>query len=162
MIRPISILSAFIAASAVLSACTFGGPPNPGPVFQPFPGQGQYVRPDYLAPQPTPFIPAIDECRSRLYVSLVGRHEGAIFFPGLPGRIRVTKPAQLEGFGYNIDDSFYTQPPLLEVREFLAGQALYASSISNLSGGFNLGPEMPDRLTIELNDQGIVQEVSCG
>ena len=152
---------ACLVSCLVLSACTFGGPASVPPDFQPFPGQGQYIRPDFLAAQPTPFIPAIDECRSRLYLSLVGRHEGAIFFPGLPGRIRVLKPAQLEGFGYEPDDSFYTQPPFVEVREFLAGQALYASSISNLSGGFNLGPEIADRLTIQLDAGGIVQEVSC-
>ena len=161
MIRHITLLSAVLGASALLSACSFGAPNSAFPSFVPTPGQGQYIRPEFLAPQPTPIIPAIDACRSRLYAGLVGRHEGAIFIPGLPGRKRVIKPARLEGFGYQRDDSFYTEPPFVQVTEYLAGQSLYASSISNLTDGLNLGPEIEDRLTIQLDDQGIVQEVSC-
>ena len=162
MIRSITILSALFGASAMLSACTYGAPFSAPPQFQPFPGQGQYIRPEYLGVQPTPRIPAVDVCRSRLYAGLVGRHEGAIYIPGLPGRKRVIKPAQLEGFGYNQDDSFYERPPFLQVTEYLAGQSLYAPSISNMTDGLNLGPTIDDRLTIELDDEGIVQEVSCG
>jgi len=161
MIRPIAILSALLSASAVLSACSYGAPYSAYPDYFPTPGQGQYVRPQYLAPQPTPIIPAIDACRSRLYLGLVGRHEGAIYIPGLPGRKRVIKPARLEGFGYNRDESFYQEPPFLEVTEYLANQALYAPAISNMTDRLNLGPNIEDRLTIELDAEGYVQQVDC-
>ena len=161
MIRQITLLSAVLGASALLSACSFGAPNSAFPGFVPTPGQGQYVRPEFLAPQPTPIIPPVDACRSRLYAGLVGRHEGAIFIPGLPGRKRIIKPARLEGFGYQRDDSFYQEPPFLEVQDFLPNQSLYAPSISTMTDRLNLGPEIEDRLTIQLDEQGIVQEVSC-
>ncbi len=152
---------AFFAALSLLSACTFGGPVSTYPEYRPTPGQGQYVRPQYLNPQPTPRIQNIDACESRLYAGLVGQHEGAIFIAGLPGRKRVIKPAELEGFGYSRDDVFYTETPYVEVREFLAGQSLYASAISNMTDRLNLGPEIGDRLTIELDEEGYVQQVDC-
>lgn len=162
MIRSIAILSALFAASATLSACSYGSPYSADAQYRPIPGQGQYIRPEYLAPSPTPIIPAIDTCKSRLYAGLVGRHEGAIYIAGLPGRKRVIKPAVLEDFGYSRADSFYTQPPFVQVREYLVGQPLYASSISDLTDRLNLGPEIGDRLTIELDADGYVQEISCG
>ena len=161
MIRHITLLSAVLGASALLSACSFGAPNSAFPGFVPTPGQGQYIRPEFLAPQPTPVIPPVDACRSRLYAGLVGRHEGAIFIPGLPGRKRIIKPARLEGFGYQRDDNFYQEPPFLEVQDFLPNQSLYAPSISTMTDRLNLGPEIEDRLTIQLDEQGIVQEVSC-
>lgn len=161
MIRPIAILSAILGASAVLSACSYGAPYSAYPEFIPRPGQGQYIRPDFLASQPTPRIPADDVCRSRLYLGLVGQHEGAIFIPGLPGRKRVIKPARLEGFGYQRDDSFYEEPPFLQVTEYLTNQSLYAPAISNMTDRLNLGPEIEDRLTIELDEEGYVQQVDC-
>ena len=161
MIRRLTLLSAILGASALLTACSFGAPFSAYPGFQPTPGQGQYIRPQYLAAQPTPIIPAIDACRSRLYVGLVGRHEGAIFIPGLPGRKRIIKPARLEGFGYQRRDFFYQEPPFVEVQEFLSNQSLYAPSISTMTDGLNLGPAIDDRLTIELDENGYVQQVDC-
>ena len=156
MIRTFAIFSAL-----ALTGCALGAPSSTYPEYQPRPGQGQYVRPQYLNAQPTPMIPAVDACRSRLYAGLVGQHEGAIFIAGLPGRKRVIKPAQLEGFGYNPDDTFYDEPPFVEVREYLVGQSLYAPSISNMMDRLNLGPNIEERLTIELNAEGYVQQVDC-
>lgn len=158
MIRKIAILS---VVALGLAACRFGGPTSVYPEYQPRPGQGQYIRPAYLNPQPTPIIPALDPCQSRLYLGLVGQHEGAIFIAGLPGRKRVIKPAQLEGFGYNPDDTFYDEPPFVEVREYLVGQSLYAPAISTMTERLNLGPEIQERLTIELDAEGYVQQVDC-
>jgi len=157
MIRPLALLT----ACAVLSACSFGGPVSTYPAYQPTPGQGQYVRPEWLNPRPPPRVPQRDVCRARLYAGLVGQHEGAIFLPGLPGRKRVIKPAELEGFGYDRDDALYVEPPYVEVREFLAGQTLYAPGSANIADRLNLGPEIPERLTIELDSEGYVRELSC-
>jgi hypothetical protein len=156
MIRTFAFLAIF-----ALSACRYGAPSSVYPEYQPRPGQGQYVRPAYLNPQPTPFIPAVDACQSRLYAGLVGQHEGAIFIAGLPGRKRVIKPARLEGFGYNPGDTFYDEPPFVQVQEYLAGQSLYAPAISNLMDRLNLGPNIQERLTIELDAEGYVQQVDC-
>lgn len=149
------------ALCAGLSACSFGGPVSNYPEYRPTLGQGQYTRPQYLNAQPTPRIPNVDACQSRLYAGLVGQHEGAIFIAGLPGRKRIIKPAQLEAFGYGQGETFYDQTPFVEVREFLAGQSLYAPAISNMQDRLNLGPEIGDRLTIELDDEGYVQQVDC-
>lgn len=161
MIRNFAILGALALTAAILGGCAYGAPSSTYPQYQPRPGQGQYVRPAYLAAQPTPMIPAADVCQSQLYQGLLGRHEGAIYIAGLPGRKRVLKPAQLEGFGYAPDDTFYDRPPLVEVREYLAGQSLYAPSISNLQDRLNLGPALADRITIELDSEGYVQTVDC-
>ena len=152
----------FIASCAALTACSYGAPISNLPNYQPFPGQGQYVRPAYLNAEITPRVPPTDVCRSQLYQGLLGRHEGAIFIPGLPGRKRVIKPARLEGFDYQPDDFFYERPPFVQVQEYLPGQVLYAPSISNLQDRLNLGPVIQDRITIELDDEDIVQEVTCG
>lgn len=161
MIRPfVTLLSAGVIFGS-LSACSFGQPVSTYPEYRPTPGQGQYVRPQYLNTQPTPRIPNVDACQSRLYAGLVGQHEGAIFIAGLPGRKRIIKPAQLEGFGYGAGDPLYNQTPFVEVREFLPGQALYAPAISNMTDRLNLGPEIGDRLTIELDDEGYVQLIDC-
>ncbi|MEP3654686.1 MAG: hypothetical protein ABJO36_07305 [Litorimonas sp.] len=156
MIRNLAIFSAL-----ALTACAYGTPSSTYPEYQPRPGQGQYVRPANLAPQPTPMIPAVDACQSQLYQGLLGQHEGAIFIAGLPGRKRVIKPARLEGFGYNPDDALYDRPPFVEVRDYLAGQSLYAPSISNMMDRLNLGPVIEDRLTIELDAEGYVQTLDC-
>jgi len=111
---------------------------------------------------PTPMIPAVDACRSKLYAGLLGQHEGAIFISGLPGRKRVLKPAFDEAFGYTQEDTFYTQPPLLEVRDYLPQQVLYAPSISTVTDRIQLGPLDESRLTIELDQEGYVQELRCG
>ena len=151
-----------IASLGALSACQLGRPVTNLPTFTPLPGQGQYVRPAYLNAEIAPRVPPTDVCRSQLYQGLLGRHEGAIFIPGLPGRKRVIKPARLEGFDYQPDDFFYERPPFVQVQEYLPGQVLYAPSISNLQDRLNLGPVIQDRITIELDDEDIVQEVTCG
>jgi len=157
MIRPFFILT----TGLVLTACSYGAPYSAPPSYQPFPGQGQYVRPDHLAAQPTPMIPPVDTCRSKLYAGLVGQHEGAIFVPGLPGHKRVLKPAFPEGFGYSPGDPLYNDPPLVQVREFLPQQSLYAPSINTVTDRINLGPDNENRLTIELDAEGYVQAVEC-
>jgi len=161
MIRVLTIAAITMTASVGLTACSYGGPSSVYPGYQPFPGQGQYVRPDYLAAQPTPRVPPTDVCRSQLYAGLVGRHEGSIFIPGLPGRKRILKPAFPEGFGYEPDDTFFSNPPLVQVVEFLPNQALYAPAIRTVTDRINLGPEFEDRLTIELDNAGFVQEIRC-
>jgi hypothetical protein len=159
MIRRFSILSG--CAALLITGCSFGGPVTTYPQYRPTPGQGQYIRPAYLNAQPTPRVPPVDACRSQLYQGLLGQHEGAIFVAGLPGRKRVIKPAQLEGFGYNPDDTFYDEPPFMQVTEYLPGQSLYAPAISNMTDRLNLGPEVEERLTIELDAQGYIQTVDC-
>jgi len=157
MIRLASIFAA-ISLTACMSAGT--GYPN-YPAYQPTPGQGQYVRPEYLNPTPTPLIPPLDACRSQLYAGLVGRHEGAIYIPGLPGRKRVLKPAFLEDFDRERVQGIDPEPPFLEVRDYIPDQVLYAPSIRTISDRIQLGPIDEGRLTIELDNEGYVQEVSC-
>lgn len=154
-------LSLMMAAGFVLSACALGAPSSTYPQYQPRPGQGQYVRPAYLNAQPTPRVPDVDACRSRLYAGLIGQHEGAIFIPGLPGRKRVIKPAELESFDYSPEDSFYDPPPFVEVRDYLPQQSLYAPSINTVTERINLGPDDENRLTIELDADGYVQQLDC-
>lgn len=164
MIRLLAILSTLI----LLSACARAGFGAGGtavtaqqrPLINGVP-QGLYIRPEYLAPAPTPLIPPVDACRSRLYAGLVGQHEGAIHIPGLPGRKRVLKPAFLEGFDYQPDDSFYSEPPFVEVRDYLPQQVLYAPAIRTVTDRISLGPEDENRLTIELDREGYVQEIRC-
>lgn len=144
-----------------LSACSIGQPVSTYPEYRPTPGQGQYVRPQYLNRQLPPRVPNDDLCQSRLYAGLVGQHEGAIFIAGLPGRKRLIKPAVVEGFGYGAGDPLYIQTPYVEVREFLAGQNLYASTNTDLRDRLNLGPDIADRLTIELDEDGYVQQIDC-
>ena len=160
MIRLTVIFASFI----LLSACVrYGGAGDPNFVqFRPAPGQGQYVRPAYLNPVQPPRLPPDDICRSRLYAGLVGRHEGAIFFAGLPGRKRVLKPAFIDGFNYEPDDTFYLDPPLVEVREFLPDQVFYGPSIQTVTDPFQLGPIIEERLTLELDREGYIEEVRCG
>ena len=155
MIRLVSI---FLDIGVV--GCSSGTQGNLQP-FQPFPGQGQYVRPFYQNPAPTPRIPPTDTCRSQLYLNLVGRHEGSIYVAGLPSPKRIIKPAFTEGFDYEQDDFFYSQPPLLQVTDYLADQTLYAPSIRTVSDLLQLGPAQDDRLTIELDNQNYVQAVRC-
>jgi hypothetical protein len=182
MNRYISILVAF-TLTLVLSACAgrgapygqspYGSAPNGQATagqgynaypyqYVPQPGQGQYVRPDYLNPTPTPRIPRADLCQSKLYQGLVGQNEGAIYIAGLPGRKRVLKPAFLEDFDGNRVEGIDPEPPFIEVRDYLPQQVLYAPSIRTVSDRIQLGPEDERRLTIELDDEGYVQEISCG
>lgn len=158
MIRLIPLGSLF-----ALTACapTQGvGYPN-YPAYVPRAGQGQYVRPEYLNPTPTPMIQAIDSCQSYLFKGLVGRHEGAIYIAGLPGSKRILKPAFIEGPDRDHIEGIDPEPPFLEVRDYLPNQVLYAPSIRTISDRIQLGPVDESRLTIELDREGYVQEVAC-
>lgn len=154
MIRLVSLLG--LMALTACAAPLGGGNGQPG--AQP---QGRYVRPVWLNPVPTPRIPEVDACRSQLYQGLIGRHEGSIYIPGLPGRKRILKPAFDEGFGYSPDDDFGQRSPLLEVKDYIPEQSLYAPSISTVSDLLQLGPAQDDRLTIELDQDGVVQRIRC-
>lgn len=124
-------------------------------------GQGQYVRPAYLNAAPVPRLPQTDACGSTLYQGLIGQPEGAIFIPGLPGSKRVLKPAFDEGFEQE-RDPLGVGPTLIQVRDYLPGQSLYAPSVR--TPGSLLAPIDYDlnRLTIELDQDGLVQSIRCG
>ena len=144
----------------VLPACGTS-PGGAYPPYQPQPGQGQYIYPEYLRPTVTPRIPRPDVCQSRVFLGMVGQHEGSIYIAGLPGRKRIIKPAVLEEdlpFMEGIDP----EPPFMEVRQFLPGQSLYAPSIRTTADLLEAQPIEQDRLTIELDREGYVQEVRCG
>jgi len=149
----------YIVVGALLAGCYT---PGAGvPQSQPRPNLGQYQVPINQRPTPTRRIPDEDLCRSRLYIGLVGQHEGGIVFATLPGRTRVMKPAELE---INQDDflaDMNPDPPLVEVREYLSGQTLYTPAIRAVARVDELGPVIRDRLTIELDGQGYVRELSC-
>jgi len=150
------------AAIAVLGLSGCGTSPGGAyPPYQPQPRQGQYVYPEYLRPAVTPRIPRSDVCQSRVFLGLVGQHEGSIYIAGLPGRKRIIKPASLE------EDLPYTEgidpePPYVQVRQYLPGQSLYAPSIRTTADLLDSQPIEEDRLTIELDREGYVQEVRCG
>lgn len=166
MIRFLSCVS----LALILSACSVRAPQNgvrgnPNNAYAPrapIAGQGQYIRPAYLNPEPTPRIPNPDVCRSQLYQGLLGQHEGAIYIAGLPGRKRVLKPAFLEDFEREVIANDFVEPPLIEVRDYLPQQVLYAPSIRTVSDLIELGPDEEDRLTIELDEEGYVQVLRCG
>jgi len=154
-------LSIFTLLSVVACGSTQGARNQNFPVFVPTPGQGQYVRPEYLNPTPTPLIQGIDACQSHLYRGLIGRHEGAIYIAGLPGMKRILKPAFLEGPDRELIQGIDLEPPFLEVRDYLPNQVLYAPSIRTVSDRIQLGPINENRLTIELDREGYVREVGC-
>lgn len=148
-----------IGMSVLMVGCTsgMGGSQSQGARA----GMGQYQRPIYMQPEPTARFPQDDLCRSRLYLGLVGQHEGGIVFATLPGRTRVVKPADTER---NRDDFFADmrpEPPMIEVREYLSGQVLYAPAIRAIRRGDELGPIEQDRLTVELDALGYVTRLSC-
>jgi len=160
MIRFLTVCLTFTA----LSACAIGNGSGPSGeyVFQRRPGQGIYVPPANLLPQPMQRIPADDVCRSQFYRSLVGRHEGSIYFAALPGQKRVIKPAELEDPISDFLPDMEMLPPTVEIRDYLPEQSVYASSIRTLYGDALAGPEIRTRLTIELDDEGYVTRVACG
>ncbi len=161
ILRSLIISSAFIGLSACASG-PIGTPYNAYPVQQIRPGQGQYVRPAYLNPSPTPRLQPVDACQSQLYQGLLGQHEGAIYIAGLPGWKRVIKPASTEDFEDGFIAGIDPDPPFLEVRDFLPGQSLYAPSIRTVEDRIALGPAEEDRLTVELDEEGYVQALNCG
>lgn len=160
-----------IAALFLLSACATGrgsfpqqnrGLQNSQPIGPVQRSQlGQYQRPVFLQPEPTQRIPQDDLCRSRLYLGLIGQHEGSIVFSSLPGRTRVVKPAETEEDRDDFLQDLEPDPPFVEIREYLAGQILYAPAIRALRLGNALGPIEQDRLTIELDQFGYVAAMSC-
>lgn len=152
---------AYILPLSLLSACA-GGVAAPDYTFQPRPGQGQYVRPAWLSPQPTPRLPAIDPCQSQMYLPLLGVNEGAIYIAGLPGRKRIIRPAVFEGPENDFLNGEMMGETYVEVRDYLPGQQLYAPTIGNVTERILLTNEDVSRLTIELDREGYVQEVRCG
>ena len=148
-----------LPAAIILSACVSGAG-QPQQVRQP--GQGQYVYPQRLRPQPMPSLTPADLCGARLYQGLVGQNIGGVHLPVIAGDKRIVRPAQEE---LNEDDflpDMRAQPPLLEVIEMLAGQPLYTSSIRTGLYPGQLGPEREDRLTFELDQQGYILRAACG
>ena len=163
--RAMRAVPASLLALPFLAACAsapLGGPVGPAYTFVPQPGQGRYVRPDYLDPAPTPRIPAVDPCRSLMFAGLVGQNEGAIFIPGLPGRKRIIRPATFEGPDNDFLSGELMSETYVEVQDYLPGQQLYAPSINDITERITLGPEDVSRITIELDREGYVQEIRCG
>lgn len=152
------IFAAFLPACAIGNA---GGPYTERP-FERRPGQGLYQQPINLRPVAPQRIPVEDTCRSQFYRTLVGQHEGAIYFAALPGRKRVIKPAEVETLENDFLPDTLIRPPNVEIREYLPGQTLYASSIQTVYGNPALGAEDLERLTVELDDEGYVTRVECG
>lgn len=144
-----------------LSACAMG-PVGPNTAFQPQPGQGQYVRPEWMAPAPTPRLPALDPCRAQMYQALLGVNEGAIYIPGLPGAKRIIRPAVFEGPDNDFLNGEMMGDTYVEVETYQAGQQLYAPTIGNITDRITIGPENENRLTISIDREGYVQEITCG
>lgn len=147
-----------VLSAAMLSACA-AGPGQPGQVPQP--GQGRYIYPQQQRPQPMPSLNPADMCGARLYQGLVGQNIGGVHLPVIAGDKRIVKPANA---GLQEDDflpDMQTQPPLLEVREMLAGQPLYTASIRTGLYPGQLGPEREDRLTFELDANDYIMRVVC-
>ncbi len=156
-----SSLASITAGFAIfgLAACASGA--SSAQQRAPFPGQGQYVYPQYLRPEPTPYIPQSDDCRARLYTGLVGQHIGGVHITAIGGDKRIIKPAELEVDEDDFLMDLRPEPPFLEVTELLAGQPLYAASIRTVPDLNILGPERADRLTIELDAEGYIGAISC-
>lgn len=158
-------MRALILISAILlSGCAFAGLGGGGYDYQftPRVGQGQYVRPEWQQPAPTPRLPANDPCQAQLYMSLLGVNEGAIYIPGLPGEKRIIRPAIFEGPENEFLNGEMMADTYVQVQTYQAGQQLYAPSIGNITDRITIGPENMNRLTIVLDREGYVQEISCG
>ena len=164
IVSPINIKNTLtIFPLNVLGACGTAGQGG-DQVFRPQPGQGQYVRPAFLDPELPPRIPEDDLCQARIYQSLVGQFEGSLYFQAIPGRQRIIKQAVLDEL--ERDDEFLTDlnapPPFVEVREFISGQPVYSANIRTTPAVLALEPAVEDRLTIVINVDDIVEEVSGG
>ncbi|MGJ8561059.1 MAG: hypothetical protein ACSHX3_12555 [Litorimonas sp.] len=144
-----------------LSACAMS-PVGTNAAFQPQPGQGQYVRPEWMMPTPTPRLPAVDTCQSQLYQTLVGVSEGAIYIPALPGAKRIIRPAVFEGPDNDFLNGEMMGDTYVQVQTYQSGQQLYAPSTGNITDRITIRPEIENRLTISLDRDGYVQEISCG
>ena len=150
---------ALLGVVTLLSGCYTPGAGVPRP--SPRPNLGQYQRPIHQIPEPTRRIPDEDLCRSKLFLGLVGQHEGGVVFATLPGRTRVVKPAELELDQDDFLADMRPDPPLVEVREYLSGQTLYTPSIRAITRVDQLGPIIRNRLTVELDRDGYIRELSC-
>jgi len=164
--RAVICAAASVFGASLLTGCAGVGQSQPtstiSPNFQRLAGQGQYITPVNLLPELPPTLPPEDLCRSRLYLTLVGRHEGAIYIAGLPGRKRIVKPATLEDFEPDEDNDFLPLPPLVEVIDFLPQQSIYLGSIRTVMDRFLLTDDDLTRLTLELDMDGYIEEVRCG
>jgi len=138
------------------------GTAGPNAPYQPFPGQGQYVRPAWLEPQPPARIPATDTCGARVYQRLVGVHEGSIYIPALPGSKRIIRPAVFEGPDNDFLNGEMMNEVYVQVQTYQAGQQLFAPSTAMITDRITVGPEIEDRLTIELDNEGYVHTIGCG
>ncbi len=147
----------YIVGGSLLVGCFTPGASEP----RPRPNLGQYQIPLNQRPEPTRRIAGDDECRSKLFLGLIGQHEGGIVFATLPGRTRVVKPAEMELNEDEFLQDMRPDPPLVEVREYLSGQTLYSPAIRAVTRIDNLGPIIIDRLTVELDADGYVRELSC-
>jgi hypothetical protein len=160
-VRVFAFLIIWAVSGGVISACSSGMGASDYQ-FQPQPGQGQYIQPDWLRPAPTPRLPALDPCRSQLYASLLGVNEGSIYIPGLPGQKRIIRPAVFEGPDNDFLNGEMMGDTYVQVQTYQAGQQLYAPALATVADRITIGPEIMDRLTIVLDRDGYVQEVSCG
>jgi len=153
------MIAGSLLTGVLLAGCFTPGAGDAQP--RPRPNLGQYQIPLNQRPEPTRRMPDDDLCRSKLFLGLIGQHEGGIVFATLPGRTRVVKPAELEldedGFWQNTRP----EPPLVEVREYLSGQTLYTPAIRTVSRVDNLGPIIRERLTVELDAGGYVKALNC-
>lgn len=157
------LLALTVLPGVVLSACALGAPAGPSAIsYQPVAGQGQYVRPEWLNPAPTPILPALDPCQSQTFAPLIGVNEGGIYIPGLPGDKRIIRPVHPEYFRNDFLNGELDVSPRVEVETYLSGQQLYAPTINTVEDRISIVAEDPNRLTIELDQDGYVQEVRCG
>ncbi len=124
--------------------------------------RGQYTYPENQRPAPRAYGPAADQCGARLYQGLRGGHIGGIHLAVIGGDKRIIKPATMETSANDFLRDMEAGSPRLEVKEMLAGQPLYAASVRTALYLNELGPQRPDRLTLELDGEGYVINVACG
>ena len=161
---PARLLIGLITLS--LSACTVSPfaaqSGQTAPAFVPFPGQGQYVRPARLDPVPVPFSPVLDTCGAQVLRPLIGASEGSVYIPALPGEKRILRPVFFEDFENEFLGGELVRPPLVEVETYLPGQQVYAPLTRAFTEPDRLGAFDPDRITIELDRNGDIQDIRCG
>lgn len=144
---------------SLLGACAGqGGTVQP---YRPFPGQGRYVYPENQRPQPMEVTPLEDRCGARLYQTLRGQNIGGVHVAVIAGDKRIIKPAQTEEPENEFIPDLQERPPLVDVTDLMAGQPLYTSQIRTGVYRGQLGPDRPDRLTLELDAEGYIEIVEC-
>jgi len=143
----------------LLSACAApGGSVQP---YRPVPGQGRYIYPENQRPQPMEVTPLEDMCRARLYQNLRGQNIGGVHVAVIAGDKRIIKPAEVEVDLNDFIPEYQERPPLVDVTDLMAGQPLYTSQIRTGVYRGQLGPDRPDRLTLELDEDGYIEIVEC-